>query len=449
MSIKGKLAINVGRLTRWGLTRFTRGGSSLPGKIATIIDANVLAELAKDYDVAIVTGTNGKTLTTALAVEALKQKYDTIVTNPTGSNMKQGIVSTFLAAPKVVAGQRGLAILEVDEGSLKHVVSHLKPKAFVHTNVFRDQMDRYGEIYSIYRLMADAAKQAPEATVIANGDSPIFNSIELPNPCQYFGFDHQADQEVIPHYNTDGILCSKCQAQLHYKSITYANLGKYYCPKCGHHRPQLNYRVTKLEELALTHSRFQIDGLTFEIPVAGLYNIYNALAAYSLARFFDLEPEQIQKGFQKAERVFGRQEFFEVNGKKVLLNLVKNPVGLNQVLELIGLDQHPFTLVALLNNRYADGTDVSWIWDGHYEQIVDFPIQSVITGGMKKEEMTLRLKVAGISPDIIQQKESLDEIIKAVESAETDYVHILATYTAMLELRKLLLDKGYLTKVPR
>lgn len=439
------LATLVGKLSRWLLTTFTRGGSSLPGKLADAIDPHLLKTLAKDYDVIIITGTNGKTLTTALTVHALSQKYHNVLTNSTGSNMKQGIISTFLTASKIPQGERGVAVLEVDEGSLKHVVKDLQPKAFVHTNVFRDQMDRYGEIYTIYELMTNAAKMVPEATVISNGDSPLFNSIELPNPRLFFGFDHQADHEIAPHYNTDGILCANCQTILHYNNLTYANLGKYYCTNCDMKRPPLDFKVTQLEQLALTHSTFDIDGTTFNIPVAGLYNIYNALAAYSVARFCDVEPELIRQGFSKAERVFGRQEFFNINDKKVLLNLVKNPVGLDQVLALIGLDSNPFTLVSILNNNYADGTDVSWIWDGNYEQIVNFPIEEVYTAGMRADDISLRLKVAGIPEEKITQYNSLDAIIQAVENAPTEYVHILATYTAMLDLRKLLQDKGYLT----
>ena len=444
MTIRTQIAQTVGKLTSWALTTFTRGGSSLPGKIASTIDPNLLHELAKNYDVAIITGTNGKTLTTSLAVQALSEKFTHIVTNPTGSNMKQGIVSTFLSAPKLPKGQRGVAVLEVDEGSLKHVVNALQPKAFVHTNVFRDQMDRYGEIYTIYQLMTDAAKQIPAATVIANGDSPLFNSVELPNPRQYFGFNHQEDVNIEPHYNTDGLLCPHCHHILKYHLLTYANLGKYYCPHCDFKRPDLDFSITSVEELSLSHSNFDIDGYPFSLPVAGLYNIYNALAAYSLARFFEVEPEAIQRGFQRAERVFGRQESIQIKDKQILLNLVKNPVGLNQVLELIGLDEQPFTLVSILNNQYADGTDVSWIWDGNYEQITNFPIKAVHTAGMKADEMTLRLKVAGISPEIMTQHPSLEAILQAIENSSTKQVHILATYTAMLDLRHLLQTKGYI-----
>lgn len=446
MSLRANIARLIGSWSRWALTTFTKGGSSLPGKIASTLDPNILTHLAKDYDVIIITGTNGKTLTTALTVQALATKYPHIVTNPTGSNMKQGIISTFLSAPKLPKGERGVAVLEVDEGSLKHVVTALQPIAFVHTNVFRDQMDRYGEIYSIYKLMTDAAQQAPKATIIANGDSPLFNSVELPNPRVYFGFDHEADHQVMPHYNTDGILCPKCQHILSYHSNTYANLGKYYCAHCDFKRPNLTYRIQTLDELALDHSTFTIEGQTFTIPVAGLYNIYNALAAYSVARFMGVSPAEIERGFTSAERVFGRQEFFEVKGKKVLLNLVKNPVGLDQVLALIALDKVPYDFISILNNRYADGTDVSWIWDGNYEQITDFPIQKVYTAGMRSEDITLRLKVAGIPEEQITPLENLEAVITTIEQSPEAHVHILATYTAMLDLRKLLHEKGYVNQ---
>lgn len=444
MSIRSFLAEQAGKFTLWALTTFTKGGSSLPGKIASSIDPQILDHLSKDYQVIIITGTNGKTLTTALTVQALKKSYDHVITNPTGSNMAQGIISTFLAAPKLPQGQKGLAVLEVDEGSLKHVVPHLKPEAFLFTNVFRDQLDRYGEIYNIYQLMTDAAKSWPAATVIANGDSPLFQSVKLPNPQLFFGFNHQEPTEVTPHYNTDGILCPYCQSILQYHLLTYANLGDYKCPNCHFKRPSLTHQVTEVTNLTLTHTAFNIDGHPFELPVAGLYNIYNALAAYSIAFFMGATPQEIQAGFKKAERVFGRQEVFNIEGKNVLLNLVKNPVGLNQVLEIIGLDSQPFTLVAILNNRYADGTDVSWIWDGHYEQISNFPIEKVITSGMKADEMTLRLKVAGIQPHKIEQVNDADALLQAIKTAPTQQIHILATYTAMLDLRETLISKGYI-----
>lgn len=447
MTLRSKLASFTGKSALWALKTFTQGGSSLPGKIALTIDPQVLESLSQEYDVAIITGTNGKTLTTALSVAILKQKYPQVLTNSTGSNMQQGIVSAFLSQKSLTKGQKGLAILEVDEGSLKHVVPYLKPKVFVHTNIFRDQMDRYGEIDSIYQLLVDAAKMAPEATVIANGDSPILNSADLPNSRLFYGFNHldDSDQKVSPAPNTDGILCPYCQSILEYKSITYANLGNYYCPDCDFKRPELDFSVTQLNDLTIDQSSFEIDGHYFTIPVAGTYNIYNALAAYSLGRFFGLRPEEIASGFSQAQRVFGRQENLIVEGRKVLINLVKNPVGLNQVIDIVGLDKNPVTLIAILNNDYADGTDVSWIWDGEFEKLADYDIRQSYVSGSRSEDMYQRLKVAGLDTNNMEQfPNDMEAVVEAIKSAPTEHVHILATYTAMLQLRKTLMAQSYL-----
>ena len=196
MSIKSLLATAVGKSSLWFLKTFMKGGSSLPGKLALKIDPQILDYLAKDYQVVVVTGTNGKTLTTALTVNILKQEFDHVLTNPTGANMVQGIVSTFLSA-KVKKGEKKFAVLEIDEASLSKVTEYIKPELFVFTNIFRDQMDRYGEIYTTYRLIVEGAAKSPQATILANGDSPIFNSIDTVNPRIYYGFNHQEDQEQM------------------------------------------------------------------------------------------------------------------------------------------------------------------------------------------------------------------------------------------------------------
>lgn len=231
MSLRSSFATLAGKTSRWFLQTFFKGGSSLPGKIALTIDPNVLDQLAKDYHIIVVTGTNGKTLTTALTVNILKQEFGEVLTNTTGANMLQGIVSTFLSAKKNKNG-KNFAVLEIDEASLSKVTEFLTPELFLFTNIFRDQMDRYGEIYTTYQLIVDGAKKAPEATILMNGDLPIFNSIDTINPRQYYGFNHEEDQELQAHYNTDGVLCPHCHRVLQYKMITYSNLGKYYCPNC-------------------------------------------------------------------------------------------------------------------------------------------------------------------------------------------------------------------------
>ncbi|MCE5853152.1 DUF1727 domain-containing protein, partial [Enterococcus faecium] len=186
MGIRSHFAIAVGKTSQWALKTFFKGGSSLPGKLALKVDPHILDSLAKDYQVVVVTGTNGKTLTTALTVNILRQQFDEVLTNPTGANMVQGIVSTFLQA-KPKKGQKKFAVLEIDEASLSKVTEYMKPELFLFTNIFRDQMDRYGEIYTTYKMIVDGAAKSPNATIISNGDSPIFNSIETVNPRKYYG----------------------------------------------------------------------------------------------------------------------------------------------------------------------------------------------------------------------------------------------------------------------
>ncbi|EOT38073.1 Mur ligase family protein [Enterococcus columbae] len=443
MRIKSLFATFVGKSSQWFLKTFLKGGSSLPGKLALKIDPNILDYLAKDYQVVVVTGTNGKTLTTALTVNILRQEFDEVLTNPTGANMVQGIVSTFLSA-KPKKGQKKFAVLEIDEASLSKVTEYIKPELFVFTNIFRDQMDRYGEIYTTYRLIVEGAAKAPQATILANGDSPIFNSLETVNPRKYYGFNHQADQEQMAHYNTDGVLCPHCHHILHYKMITYANLGKYYCPNCDFKRPALDYQLTELTNVTNTSAQFVIDGQKYEIEVGGMYNIYNALAASAVAEYYQVSPEKIRAGLAYDEKVFGRQEVIQIKDKRCTLVLVKNPVGLNQVIDMIGLTPEPFSLVCLLNANYADGIDVSWIWDGNHEAFATMEIPQVIAGGERHQDMALRLKVAGIAEEKLTEVKDLDEVITKIASLPTENVYILATYTAVLQLRKKLAEKGYI-----
>lgn len=444
MSIRSLTALKMGQLSQLILTKFFNGGSSLPGKIALTIDPNILDSISKKYKIIVVTGTNGKTLTTALISSIFKKNHDNVVTNTTGANMIQGIVSTFLSAtynPK----KDNYAILEIDEASLSKVTTFLKPELFVFTNIFRDQMDRYGEIYTTYKLIIDGANNSPNATILCNGDAPIFNSVKTTNRRKYYGFDSNgSNQDLLAHYNTDGVLCPVCNHILHYKMITYSNLGDYFCPNCEFKRPELEYILNEVVNITPTSSSFTIDNESYKIEVGGMYNIYNALAATSVAKYYNISPEVIRMGLSYDEKVFGRQEVIEIEDKKCTLILVKNPVGLNQVIDMIGLFDCPFTLVTLLNSNYADGVDVSWIWDGDFEKFNKMKISEVITGGDRHKDITLRLKVAGISEKRIIEETSFESVINRIKQCDTKDVYILSTYTAVLQLRKELANKGFL-----
>ena len=443
MGLRSQVAISAGKTSQWVLKTFFKGGSSYPGQLALKMDPKILDTLVKDYKVVVVTGTNGKTLTTALTVNILKQEFDYVLTNPTGANMVQGIVSTFLNA-KGKKGGKKIAVLEIDEASLSKVTEYIKPELFLFTNIFRDQMDRYGEIYTTYKLIVDGAAKSPNAPILCNGDSPIFNSLETVNQRKYYGFDHLPDKDQDAHYNTDGLLCPKCQHILKYKMITYANLGKYYCPNCGFHRPELDYKLTEMKAMDNKSSEFVIDGQDYKIEVGGMYNVYNALAATAVAEYYGVSKDKIKRGLGYDEKVFGRQEEFVIDGKKCTLVLVKNPVGLNQVIDMIGLAPYPFSLVSLLNANYADGIDISWIWDGNHEAFAEMDIPAVIAGGDRHEDMALRLKVAGIPEDKLIETADLTDVIEKIKLLPTEHVYILATYTAVLQLRKELAQKGYI-----
>lgn len=440
MTLKSSIAEVAGRSSYWFLHKFFHGGSSLPGKITLKLDPNILKAFSKKYDLVIVTGTNGKTLTTTLSVRVLREKYPQVLTNPTGSNMEQGIVTTFITAPR--PKQKSLAILEVDEANVVKVCQFITPIAFVITNLFRDQMDRYGEIYTTYDKILAGVKLAPKATIITNGDEQIFNTKDLPNPTIYYGFNHEAKSDFLAPANTDGLLCPKCQHILHYHLRTYANLGDYFCPHCGFKRPKLTYNVTKLTKLTPTSSSFELDGKPYKIEIGGVYNIYNALAAYALGRFLGVEPAQIKNAFESDERVFGRQEIINVDGKEVTLVLVKNPVGLNQVLDMIMTDSEPYSFGFLLNANYADGIDTSWIWDGNFEALKGQSIPYFMTGGERYKDITTRLTMAGIKLNATEP--DLTKVIDLIKKMPTKHVYLLATYTAVLQLRKELADKNYI-----
>lgn len=426
----------AGKSSHFVLSKLGRG-STLPGKLALKFDNDILNTLARDYEVVVITGTNGKTLTTALTVGILKEAFDEVVTNPSGANMISGITTTFLTAKKGKSG-KNIAVLEIDEASLSRICDYIKPILFVFTNIFRDQMDRYGEIYTTYQMILDAAQKVPTATILLNGDSPLFNSVTLKNPVQYYGFDTEKEEPKLAHYNTEGILCPKCQHILKYKLNTYANLGDYICEHCGFRRPELDYKLTQLTSLRHNSSDFVIDGQSYHINIGGLYNIYNALAAVSVAQFFEVEPTTIKTGFDKSRAVFGRQETFKIGDKECTLVLIKNPVGATQALEMIKLAPYPFSLSVLLNANYADGIDTSWIWDADFEQVLNMDIPHMIAGGVRHSEIARRLRVTGYNAEQISEVADLSQVFEKIKNQETKHAYILATYTAMLEFRELL-----------
>ena len=357
--------------------------------------------------------------------------------------MQQGIVTAFLAH-KNKKVKRKIAVLEVDEANVKMVTKLLHPSAFVLTNIFRDQMDRYGEIYTTYEKIVNGIKLAPDATIIANGDASIFSSVELPNKKVFYGFklpDDKPENDFKAPVNTDGVLCPKCDHILHFHERIYANLGDFFCPNCGYHRPELTYTVNKIIDQTPNSLKFRMGEKDYSIGIGGTYNIYNALAAYSVARQFGLSEEEVAESFAENKRIFGRQELIKYKNKDIDLILVKNPVGLDEVLHMLNTEKDDYSLVTLLNANHADGIDTSWIWDADFEGLNKDKIKKILVGGERWHDMDFRLEISGFDPGTMLTSPDYDSLIEEIAKLPTKKVYILSTYTAMLALRKTMAEK--------
>lgn len=438
MSLKSKWAKVLAKSIRSILKLLNRKATSLPGYVAYKIDKDILKDLSKNTKFIFVTGTNGKTMTTHFLVSILREHYPVVLTNESGSNMVQGIITSLLDNPP---DKETIAVLEVDEANIVRIGDYLNADYVALTNIFRDQMDRFGEIYNIMDKIIEGLDLMPEAKIIANGDLPIFSYDELKKfePI-YFAIRDDVNKyyNKDAEFNSDGILCPSCHSILKYRIVNYSSLGDFSCPNCDFKSPKIKYEIEKISSLDPNHSKFFIDGKAYEVNVGGIYNIYNALTAVSVAYELGLSYEEIYDGLKKQKNVFGRQENVKIFGKNLTINLVKNPTGLNQVIDLVRLEKEPISLICLLNDNYADGLDVSWIYDSYYEKLSDLDIRDIYVSGKRKKDMKRRLEIAEISDVDIIEFDYEQEIKDIIKNSKTDNIYIFSTYTAMLKLREVL-----------
>lgn len=440
MNIKDKLIIKIAKFSKILLKLTNHKATSLPGKIAYNLDNDILNALSENTKFIFVTGTNGKTMTTHFVTNILRKHYKHVFTNDSGSNMIQGIITVLLDVPK---NEDTIAVLEVDEANLVKISKFLKPDYVILTNIFRDQMDRFGEIYNVYKKIMDGLKNCENVKIIANGDLPIFSYDDLKEykPI-YYGI--REDNKVSDKYekeaefNSDGILCPKCNSILKYRLVNYSSLGDFSCPNCDFHSPDLSYNISEILSMDANFSKFMVNGEKYQTQIGGFYNIYNALSAIALAKELEIPYEKIFDGLKFQEHVFGRQEVINIENKELIINLVKNPTGLNQIINLMLLENEPISLYCLLNDNYADGTDVSWIYDSYYERLKKLNIRSIKVSGTRKKDMKRRLEIADIFDGDIKEFDFENEILENIKDEETEKIYILSTYTAMLRLREVL-----------
>lgn len=447
IAIKSFFSIIFSKLTQVMSKKFLKGGSNFPGKVALKLDKNILKKVSENYKVILITGTNGKTTTTSMIYNILKEEGLDVITNATGANMLTGIVSTFVEHFKFSNKNQRFAVIEVDEANLKFITEYITPESIIITNLFRDQLDRYGEVYTTLNKILEGVVKVPNTKLILNGDESLLGDLDVKNPVLYYGFNTTPNNSTTVDVNADAKFCKFCQTPYSYNFITYNHLGDFYCENCGFKRGPLKYSLEEIIDLSAEGSKVRFNDGIFTVTQPGTYNISNALCAYAVAKELNISDETIENSFVNQTSSFGRQETITINNKDVKIILVKNPAGYNQALDTLLLNSESFSAAFLLNDNYADGRDVSWIWDVDFEKLTTTNINEVFVSGIRSYDMAVRLKVAGLNPSSFIIKDNFEELTTSLENAKEDKIYILATYTAMINYRKYLHSKGYIKKL--
>ncbi|MBI4036975.1 DUF1727 domain-containing protein [Candidatus Daviesbacteria bacterium] len=409
------LAILTGRLIlKISQTLKIGGGSAAPGYYALKIDPNLVAELTQNIPQTIViTGTNGKTTTARMLASFAKNQGFKVIRNSTGSNLERGIVSTLISSSHIGSGKLkyDLAIWELDEAAFNQVVPKIKPDIIIFLNAFRDQLDRYGEVDSVIKNWCRTLqKVSPKTIVLLNGDD--YNLLKLKEAfkgkVQTFGLENfKIEGEKVVHQTK---------------------------------KTKLDYLATNIQPRGLDKITFKIDTYTFNLPLPGIYHVYNFLAAFATSQSLQISNRTITTSLKNFSPAFGRVEKLDFG----YIFLIKNPAGATQVFQTLqGQIKKEDRLLLALNDNLADGTDVSWIWDVNFEQLLTINHQpQTICSGSRAEDLALRLKYAGFDPKDLILEKSLKKALQKALKGLSGTLFILPTYTALLELQKILASKG-------
>ncbi len=445
----GKMLISLTRV-------LGRGGTTLPGRTALKIAPHLSSSLTNMLPEGslIVSGTNGKTTTSALITGILKEAGFKCVHNQSGSNMSWGVASSLVAAATWTGRLPGdWAVMEVDEGAFPGVARDIRPRGVVITNVFRDQLDRYGEVDHVLEAIRRGLDIQPEdGFEVINADDPSLVSIAAKSGKKRWSYGLEIDlpEDTFENTGRDIKSCPVCKEKLSYEKIYFAHLGHYRCPSCGYSRQEPDVKLTGMEKTSDGKTLLQIslpgENIEITFPLLGTYNLYNLLAAVTCARALNIETGSIAGALEKSAPSFGRMELFELEGKTVVMALIKNPVGANEVLRTILSQPDQISLLVAINDKIADGTDVSWLWDVDFEQLASIKnrLSGLTVSGLRAHDMAVRFKYAGLEPAQVEIRDNMAEAIgQAVEKAVPGgKIFILPTYTAMLEMRRILNRMG-------
>lgn len=430
------------RLSIWALRLLGRGGTAIPGKIAIKICPDILGYLAKDVRCIAVTGTNGKTTSARMIEEAFRLDGQSYFSNRSGANLINGVTSLFIENATLTGRpKKQFAIVECDEAASKEVCRLIGPEIILVTNVFRDQLDRYGEVTHTLENILIGVKNAPHATLCLNADCSLTASIagQVPNKVVFYGVSTPIYDNPIEEVS-DAPHCIKCKHEYEYTYRTFGHLGDFHCPSCGYERPIPQIAVTEIlrSEIASTTVTMDFFGVEEEVTInlPGGYNIYNAVGSLAVCEVIGFNRATAKAAIDGFSCAFGRMERFDLGGHSARMILVKNPAGCNQVLNYLSGLTEMAVFVCCLNDNSADSKDVSWIWDVYFEKLLDMAgcIPEIYVSGIRAYDMAVRLKYAGVPEDMLRVFEDYDTLIDAMERQELPVV-IMPTYTAMMDLR--------------
>ncbi len=433
----------AGRLSR--LAR-TGGGTTVSGKLIWKLDPGAIDRLAARLPLgsAVISATNGKTTTAAMAASILGERFR-LAHNSSGANLVSGVASTLLDARAAELG-----LFEVDEAALPEVVSRVNPKAVCLGNLFRDQLDRYGELEHVAERWRSAVRALPgDASLVVNGDDPQVGELARERPgALVFGVDDPSAARPSLQHAADSKYCVRCGAPYEYDAAYVGHLGDYRCPACGHKRPPLNVVARDIELNGLESVSFKIvtpaGTSVVRLRVPGLYNVYNALAAASLALSLGATLGEVVVGIESFTAAFGRFERISIGDRGLLIVLIKNPAGANEAVRTIVDGESPAVAVIALNDAIADGRDVSWIWDVDFEPLIP-GLTRLVASGDRAAELALRFKYGGLEAGAIDVVPSLEAALdRGLElTPPGGELVVLPTYTAMLAMRQIVGERGF------
>ena len=438
-------AVLVCKLSRALIRLLGRGGTAFPGRMALKICPDVLGALSEGVRIILITGTNGKTTSARMIEQAFIDQKRSYFSNKSGANLISGIAAEFAMNSSLTGHcRKEYAVIECDEAASKTVLKYLKPEVIVATNVFRDQLDRYGEITHTLNNIIEGISHSPESLLCLNADCSLIASIpeHVPNPVVFFGINVPLDDGDSRELS-DASHCIHCKTEYEYDYHTYGHLGGFRCPKCGYSRPLPQYAVTEISALDVDSSSVSMDlngrDLFLHINLPAVYNIYNAAGAAAALDAFGFQRAEIASALASFDCGFGRMEKFDLEGRPGRMMLVKNPAGCNQVMRYLAALPDKAMFVVCLNDNDADGTDISWIWDADFERLSTMGdrLDQVLVSGIRAEDMFLRLKYAGVPEERMTVLHDYNVLIDRMCRSE-HRVFIMPTYTAMLDLRSLL-----------